>query len=259
MHALVTGGTRGIGYEFVKKLVQLQIPTVFTGRNEKDIQVIEHSFSPYQHVEGIPLDLSSRSSVDRFLKELHYRDIHPNIIIHNAGYLSTKPVETHDHLERLFHVNAISPIYITQQLLPVMKQYKVGHVLFFSPPYSIDRKVNLLMPYMQSKLAQTSYMKSLAHTLKSSPISVNSIWTKFPLWTDAIRVRKMGDVSQCVHPSIMSRVLQEVLQEDPVSFKGNELVDATYLCEKNIPLNEFYLSGQSPVFLEDLFMTKLSS
>ena len=39
--ALITGGTRGVGYEIVERMIQLNIPTLFTGRNEKEIKEIE--------------------------------------------------------------------------------------------------------------------------------------------------------------------------------------------------------------------------
>ena len=98
---------------------------------------------------------------------------------------------------------------------------------------------------MQSKLAQTTYMKSLSFILKDYPISVNSMWTKYPLWTDAIEKRGIGDKERCMHPSIMSEMVEKIITtENPKTFKGNELFDEIYLKDKNINLNAFKMGNE---------------
>ena len=41
MRALVTGGTKGVGFEIVKSMIQNNIPTLFTGRNLVEIKEAE--------------------------------------------------------------------------------------------------------------------------------------------------------------------------------------------------------------------------
>ena len=241
--ALVTGGTRGIGKEIVKKFIKNDIFTIFTGRT-KDTILKTDFHEKKNKTMGIPLDLSNIDSVEFFLKELKHLQIQPNIIVHNAGYLSLFPKETPKHLQKLFLVNSISPILITEDLLPNIKK---GHLFFISPPSTIDKKVHYLRPYLQSKFAQTTYMKTLSYELKQKDISVNSIWTKYPLWTDAIKKRNIGEKTECVHPSIIADVIYDIVEtKDPLFFKGNEIIDKDYLEEKEIDIQKYLYGKKSP-------------
>ena len=250
MKAVITGGTKGVGLECVKMLSSLQIPILFTGRDNVDIQQVEHQIP---NTKGYVLDLTSPSSVVEFTKSIQDQPV--SILIHNAGYLSTKPVESYDHVQKLFQVNTFAPMYMTQQLLPTMNH---GHIVFVSPSYQIDDKVKYLTPYMQSKLAQTTYMKSISHIVNQRPISVNSIWTKYPLWTNAIEHRKIGTVEQCMRPDILSKMVEVIVtKEDPTTFKGNELLDSTYLPKHGIDLQSFQC-GENVELLDELFLKTLT-
>ena len=247
MLALVTGGTKGVGREIVSMLVEKKIPTIYTGRNIID------DFSS-QYAIGKKLELNDYNSIHSFLTEIKSENLKPNIIIHNAGVLSVKQKETPKKIQQMFMANAIGPLLLTQELLPFIER---GHILFNAPPYKIDDKVKFLTPYMQSKLSQTTYMKSIAHIVGEKPISVNSFWTHYPLWTDALRMRKIGTKENCMHPKILAKVVENVIfHENPETFKGNELVDREYLKSKNIPLLPFEL-GSDIQHLDSLFLSYL--
>lgn len=249
--ALVTGGTRGIGKEIVKKFVTNDIFTIFTGRTKESIHKTSNLFIN-NNALGIELDLSNLDSVERFLRELNLRKLNPNIIIHNAGYLSLFPKETPKHLEKLFLVNTISPILITEELLPKMDK---GHLFFISPPYQIDKKVHYLRPYLQSKFAQTTYMKTLSYELKEKEISVNSLWTKYPLWTDAIKNRNIGNKTDCVNPSILADIIYDIIEtKDPKLYKGNEILDKEYLEGKGVDLKKYFY-GKEIQYLDEIFLS----
>jgi len=250
MLALVTGGTKGVGREIVSMLVKKKIPTIYTGR--KIIKGNESS----EYSIGKELELSNYDSIQNFLHELKTENLEPNIIIHNAGILSIKPKETPSKIQKMFMTNAIGPILITQELLPKINK---GHIMFNAPPYRIDDKVKYLTPYMQSKLSQTTYMKSIAHIVQSKPISVNSFWTAFPLWTDALQLRNIGRKENCMHPEILAKVVEHVIfKENPETFKGHELIDKEYLTKHNISLKPFEL-GTDVQNLDNLFLSHLNN
>ena len=252
--AFITGGTRGVGYEIVKKMIERDIFTIFTGRNIKTVRRMEQSF-PTNNIMGMELDLTDLKSVENITNALSLMKIRPNIIIHNAGYLSTSPTETPFRLQKLFLCNSISPILLTQGMIPYIDK---GHIFFFSPPSKIDDKVKFLTPYLQSKYSQTTYMKSLSHILKDKDISVNSIWTDYPLWTDAIRKRNIGNRIDCAHPSIIADMILEVIDnEDPKVFKGNELIDKDYLQKRNIHLDKYFYQKEHIKKLDNLFLSHL--
>lgn len=247
MLALVTGGTKGVGSEIVSMLTKNKIPTIYTGRTLQNVQS-----SDYKILKN--LDLTDYNSIQSFLSELKRENLKPNIIIHNAGVLSIQSKASSRKMQQMFMTNSIGPILLTQELLPSIEK---GHILFNAPPYCIDDKVKFLTPYMQSKLCQTTYMRSIAHILKDKPISVNSFWTAFPLWTSALQLRNIGKKEDCMHPKILARVTEEIIfNENPNTFKNNELIDKEYLSRKNICMNEFKL-GKDIQDLDGLFLSHL--
>lgn len=256
--ALVFGGTRGIGFEITKMFHRNQVPVVFTGTKLSQVKKIESSFDS-DIVYGAELDLACLYSIRNFKNKINSMGFRPNIMVYNAGYLSLRSNEKDVNVQKLFQINTISPVILCSHFLPHMIKTNNGHFIFNSPPYVIDDKVKFLTPYLQSKLGQTTFMKSLSHIVKDYNISCNSIWTDYPLWTDAIKLRNVGKKEQCVHPSILSRVVEEIVwQENPKLFKGNEIIDETYLRRKNIDTSSFFLGDQVQK-LDHLFMSHLTS
>lgn len=254
--ALVIGGTRGIGLEITKMFCRNRVPVVFTGTNIDNIKEVEENFNS-RSVYGTDLDLACFNSIENFKKKMDSFHFRPNILVYNAGYLSLRPYEKDANVRKLFQINTISPIIMTSFFLPEMMKANHGHIIFNSPPYVIDEKVKFLTPYIQSKLGQTTFMKSVSHIVKHKNISCNSIWTNYPLWTDAIRLRNVGAKEQCVDPSILSRVVEEIIwKEDPKTFKGNEIIDESYLQSKNIDTRKFFL-GNRVKNLDELFLSHL--
>ncbi len=255
--ALVFGGTRGIGLEITKMFHRNNVPVVFTGTNIEKIKSVEDKFNS-RSVYGTDLDLASLESIEKFKKKMESFYFRPNILVYNAGYLSLRPFEKDANVQKLFQINTISPILLTSFFLPEMMKANHGHIIFNSPPYVIDEKVKFLTPYLQSKLGQTTFMKSVSEIVKHKNISCNSIWTDYPLWTDAIKLRNVGVKEQCVDPSILSRVVEEIIWgEDPKTFKGNEIIDASYLQSKNIDTRKFFL-GDHVKNLDELFLSHLT-
>lgn len=256
--AIIIGGTRGVGYEILKMFNDKKIPVLFTGTKLHQVKTIEKQFDD-NLIKGLEINLNCMMSIEKFKLEIKSLQYEPNILIYNAGYLSLRSNEKDVNIQKLFQINTISPIILTQFFLPFMQKNNNGHIIFNSPPYKIDEKVKFLTPYMQSKLAQTTYMKSLSKILEKTNISCNSIWTNYPLWTDAIKLRNVGKEINCVHPSILSKVVEEIIfNENANTFKGHEIIDEFYLKSKNIDPKLYYL-GNDIKYLDELFLNHLKS
>lgn len=61
-----------------------------------------------------------------------------------------------------------------------------GSLIYFSPPLMIDNKTSC-SPYMSTKLGQTLFMQMLANNIN---IQTCSVWTRYGLYTDALRHKK---------------------------------------------------------------------
>lgn len=252
--ALVTGSSRGIGLEIAKMFSRNGYNVIITGTKMENALYAKSQVG-LNNVFAHELNLCDSKSIQKFCFDIKKHDI--EVVVHNAGMLSLQNWENINpkRLEDMVRVNMLGPMHLSQSILPVMKKKNKGHLLFFSPPYKIDQKVALIGPYMQTKLAQTTFMHSLAYSLKDTNIAVNSFWTQFPILTEAITYRGVGKSEDCMHPKIIADMVEKmVLHESPKTFKGNEILDASYLT--NISRYAFSKNTKN---LDDLFMHHLQS
>ena len=82
--AFITGGTRGVGYEILKKFTENNIFTIFTGRNIDEVKKIENKFSK-EKCSGYELNLANMYSVEKFLNNKSNIILAPNSFLNFAG------------------------------------------------------------------------------------------------------------------------------------------------------------------------------
>jgi len=254
--ALVTGGTRGIGFDLCKMLLDKNYEVVFTGRTQ---QTVNEALRKYANpnIEGVVLDMTDPAMVSHIPRYCRF-----DVLIHNAGMLSRDGLHNmgESRLQKMFMVNAMAPMYLTKYCLPYMEQQRNGRILFFCPPYRIDRKTQRLTPYMQTKLAQTTFMRSLADMVDprrdgSSGVTVGGFWTDFPIYTDALVKRGIGQRENYMDPGIISKMVGLMLEDQPYNIHGKVMVDRKYLLEKGVDPVKWSL-GKNLKKLDELFLSK---
>ena len=188
-------------------------------------------------IHGIVWDMSKYTQVP--LPECRF-----DTIIHNAGMLSRDNLLNMNESKflKMIAINTMSPIYLTKSCLPYMINKNQGNMFFFCPPYRIDKKTRKLTPYMQTKLAQTTFMFSLANMMtKIQPrtgipvcpgIRVAGFWTDYPIWTDALKHRKIGQKENCMSPAIIGKTVELMLEDKPENIHGNVMIDHDYLKDR---------------------------
>jgi NAD(P)-dependent dehydrogenase (short-subunit alcohol dehydrogenase family) len=123
--AIVTGGTRGIGFATARKLAEHGHRVVLTGRSQADgdraARAIEATV-PGSRVVGMGLDLSSLRDVRRFAAAFHEEGWPLHLLVNNAGAMSVgKPrTVTGDGIEAMLATNAIGPFLLTHLLLDAL-------------------------------------------------------------------------------------------------------------------------------------------
>ena len=253
--ALVTGSSRGIGLEIAKMFSRKGCNVILTGTKLENALQARNQVG-LNNVFAYGLDFCQEKSLENFLSEMKKYKI--DIVVHNAGMLSLQHWESVSprRLENMMRVNALGPMLLSKFLIPFMKERKRGHLLFFSPPYKIDQKVSMMGPYMQTKLAQTTLMRSLAFSLKETNIAVNSFWTRYPILTEAITYRGIGSPEDCMSPKIIADMVEKIVfEEDPKTFTGREIVDAEYLENTS----RYAYGKNSAKNLDDLFLDHLNA
>ncbi len=167
---LVTGASRGVGFEICKQ----------TAANGHRAIALSRNISP---LKGIPnvhpfsVDLSLESEVDDFVNEISssYKSI--DVLINNAGCLINKPFLkiSSSEFEAVFKVNVFAVANLTRLTLPMMNAK--GHVLNITSMGGVQGSAKFpgLSAYSSSKGALVILTELLAEEFKESGPSFNAL------------------------------------------------------------------------------------
>eukprot|EP00039_Didymoeca_costata_P023310 m.6665 g.6665 ORF g.6665 m.6665 type:complete len:247 (-) comp3565_c0_seq2:120-860(-) len=187
---LVTGSSRGIGFELVKQLLGKGTRVIATCRNPSSAQSLQELTKPY--VEGkqalvLPMDVSNRESIRNCVKEVVSCGFCENglqLLINNAGVLSDENDSlsaTEQNLTEVFLVNVNGPMMVTQECSELLftyakQQNKTAKVLMVSSRLgSIECNTGGRVSYRVSKAAVNQLTKTLAMDIKDKGVAVAAV------------------------------------------------------------------------------------
>ncbi len=171
---IVTGASRGIGFELVKLLASQQHQVLALSRNTSSLVKLQ---SNNENISVIQIDISNENEhekVSHFVSQ-HWDAV--DILIHNAGKLLNKKFTTttvQDFLE-VYKVNVFAVAGLTNCLLPFLKSG--SHVVTISSMGGIQGSIKFpgLSAYSSSKGAVITLMELLAEECKGLGISFNTL------------------------------------------------------------------------------------
>lgn len=170
---VITGTSRGIGFELVSILSDLGHNVLALSRNEKPVKDLN-----LENVQTFPFDITSEDSL---LKAEAYITRNWNskvdVLINNAGALLNKPFEdsTYEDFSQVYKVNVFGVAEITRKLLPYMNDQ--SHVLNISSMGGIQGSMKFpgLAAYSSSKGALLTLTELLAEEYKENGPSFNAL------------------------------------------------------------------------------------
>lgn len=172
MNILITGASRGIGYETAKLLCDRGHTVVTVARSQTGKFAKEQSGK----VHPVVFDLE-KGNMDELAAEVKKHVGALDALICNAGALVKKPFEeisVHD-LSRIYQVNVFSVFSLVQRLLPIMKPG--SHIVNISSMggFQGSAKFAGLSAYSSSKGALATLSECLAVELAPKKIAVNCL------------------------------------------------------------------------------------
>ena len=176
--AVVTGGTRGIGFATVKKFLENEAKVVLLGSKqetvEKAIKELKQINSSYEVIGFYP-NLSNKEEMDEVFKKVKEIYGHIDILINNAGISSKTKIEdyTGEEYEKITNLNIKSVFNCSKEIIPYLKETK-GVILNTSSMVSIYGQPSGVM-YPTTKFAVNGITKSLARELAPYGIRVNAV------------------------------------------------------------------------------------
>jgi NAD(P)-dependent dehydrogenase (short-subunit alcohol dehydrogenase family) len=182
--ALVTGANKGIGLEVVRQLATRGWRVFLTGRS---LAAVRKAASPLgSSVVPVPLDITSRISIEAAFSVVSQAVNHLDVLVNNAGILDHDEgsvFELHpQRLRRMFETNTIGPLLVSETFLPLLRKSESGRIINVSSGAGQLSDMGTWAPaYSISKTALNGVTGQFAAALRDSNIAVNSVcpgWVK---------------------------------------------------------------------------------
>ncbi len=174
-NVIITGSSKGIGYELTKKFLLEGHNVLAIARGERQLKELA-TYSKQGEYKYLALDLENLENIPFIYDAIkHWNQI--DVLFNNAGLLIKKPFEelTPQDFQKSLNVNFLAPVFTIQSLLPKLNQH--SHIINISTIGAIQGSVKFpeLTAYGSSKAALINLTEVLAEEFKERKISVNSI------------------------------------------------------------------------------------
>ncbi len=167
---IITGTSRGIGFELVKLFANAGHNVLALSRNEKPVKNLKLA-----KVKSFSFDLNDTEAykkVEDFVTS-NWKQV--DVLINNAGMLINKPFSeiSMEDFERVYKTNVFGVAELTRIIIPFMK--KDGHVVTISSMGGVQGSMKFpgLAAYSSSKGAVITLTELLAEEYKETGPSFN--------------------------------------------------------------------------------------
>lgn len=177
--AVVTGGTRGIGYAIVKKYLENGARVVLFGSRNETVEKALASLKTENadwEVSGDCPNLKDAKAVEAAIEKVKEKYGKIDILVNNAGISDSKPVTdyTAEHFENIMQLNVNAIINAIMPTVKIMKEQGGGCIINTSSMVSLCGQPSGVA-YPTSKSAVNGLTWSLARELGPSGIRVNAV------------------------------------------------------------------------------------
>ena len=252
--ALVTGSSSGIGFETSLALARNGFYTFATMRNiSKGEKIKELAKKENLPIEIIELDVDKENSVKNTINTIIEKKQRVDVLVNNAGWGLWGSVEdvSIDEFKAQFETNFFSIIRMIQEVAPIMREQKSGHIINIS---SIAGRIGFpISPaYISSKFALEGLSESLRFELM--PFGVNVIIIEpGMIKTNFFEPMKLGKKAENTdaYKNITEKVLSGVkmmaqMATDPKEV-SNTIIQAI---KEEKPLPRYIVGNDALMFLE---------
>jgi 3-oxoacyl-[acyl-carrier protein] reductase len=169
-HVIITGTSRGIGFELVKLFAEAGHKVLALSRNAEPISNLNLS-----NVTALSFDLNKTEDYKRIESFIKTEWQQVDILINNAGVLINKPFDetSINDFEQVYKTNVFGVAEMTRTVIPFMNKH--SHVVTISSMGGIQGSVKFpgLAAYSSSKGAVITLTELLAEEYKTTGPSFN--------------------------------------------------------------------------------------
>ena len=177
--AVVTGGTRGIGFEIVRKYLANGAKVVLFGSRKETVEkALEnlHAENGAWEVEGKCPELTNAAEVEQAILDVKDKYGRIDILVNNAGISQSTPLYnyTAEEFDKVIDLNVKAVFYAILPAAKIMKEQGGGCIINTSSMVSISGQ-SAGVGYPASKFAVNGITISLARELGKDNIRVNAV------------------------------------------------------------------------------------
>lgn len=179
--AVVTGGSRGIGYMIAAGLVANGVKVYITARRAEACDAAAQELSEHGECISIPADLSTAAGLAGFVDALTAREGRVDLLVNNAGAAWGAPLGEFPEsgFDKVLNINVKAPFMLTQALLPQLKAGATAEdparVVMIGSIDGIRVPIGDNYSYSASKAGIHMLARHLASHLVGDHVLVNSI------------------------------------------------------------------------------------
>lgn len=171
---IVTGTSRGIGFELVKYFSEQNHNVLALTRNREKIDLLQKT---HKNIAALEVDITKEKDLKVVVNFVQNRWKRVDVIIHNAGALIHKPFfkTTAKDFINIYKVNVFAVAELTKKMLHAL--HNGSHVVAISSMGGIQGSMKFagLSAYSSSKGAVITLMELLAEEYKASGIAFNTL------------------------------------------------------------------------------------
>ncbi len=173
--AVITGGTRGIGFSTVEEFLNNGYTVVLYGSRQ---ETVEKALAKLEgkDVEGRWTSLTDSAAIEKDFEEIKEKHGTLDVLINNAGISDSTPFMNYsqDLFEKIMDLNVVAPYVCAHAAAKIMKDQGHGVILTTSSMVSRNGQPSGVA-YPTSKYAVNGLTVSLARELGKYNIRVNAV------------------------------------------------------------------------------------
>lgn len=206
-HALVTGGSRGIGAAIARALITYGASVTITGRDEQRLAHVAKDLDATFFVS----DVTDQDAVARVFGRATKSAGRVDILVNNAGQAASMPFVKTDAelLSRMLAVNLYGTFYFTQSALPAMLAAGWGRIVNVASTAGLVGYA-YVSAYCAAKHAVVGLTRALAAEVATKGVTVNAVcpgYTDTDMMHESVEkiIAKTGKTKEAVVTELISR------------------------------------------------------
>lgn len=179
---LITGGSRGLGYQMARGFLEAGATRVYiTARRIEACEEAAKALSEFGECIALPGDISSTETIAKLVADLTELEDHVDVLVNNAGtgWGAAYGEFPEAGWDKVMNLNVKSPFFLTQAMTPLLRKNATAQdtacVINIGSIAGIIGDGFMNYSYGPSKAAVHQLTRNLARELANDHIRVNAI------------------------------------------------------------------------------------